>query len=277
MKHALWGLYGHPYLALDALIDTHAFEALDREITLGLTAVDTEGTGATLKHMGVVAPWVMGDGYRDAMHAIEAMSDDAYADFLSLAEPPIAVTPGAPRPAFGDETERPLTLRQQMLLSLRHGVYFPWKVCYHFLANHLWDDKHSGEGKAFDDAARVHFPRTVAFIESLPFVEVGRAVLFGLNANDHAPLHRDTEPGDALEVAQSISFAPRAGKRFYLQNRPDDAPVVVNARAYWFNDMDYHGVLADPFFRYSIRVDGVFEASFAREVERMARRTRSAP
>ena len=33
-------------------------------------------------------------------------------------------------------------------------------------------------------------------------------------------------------------------------------------RAYWFNDHDYHGVLPDPFFRYSIRVDGVFTREF---------------
>ena len=36
----------------------------------------------------------------------------------------------------------------------------------------------------------------------------------------------------------------------------------MDARAYWFNDMDYHGVLADPFFRYSVRVDGVFAPGF---------------
>ena len=32
-----------------------------------------------------------------------------------------------------------------------------------------------------------------------------------------------------------------------------------------------HGVLADPFFRYSIRVDGVFERDFVRALERAAR------
>ena len=36
----------------------------------------------------------------------------------------------------------------------------------------------------------------------------------------------------------------------------------VTGRVYWFNDFDYHGVDADPFFRYSIRVDGVFRPDF---------------
>jgi Rieske 2Fe-2S family protein len=31
--------------------------------------------------------------------------------------------------------------------------------------------------------------------------------------------------------------------------------------------MDYHGVLPDPYFRYSIRIDGVFDPTFLRELE----------
>jgi Rieske 2Fe-2S family protein len=32
--------------------------------------------------------------------------------------------------------------------------------------------------------------------------------------------------------------------------------------------MDYHGVMADPFFRYSLRIDGVFDPAFVRELSR---------
>jgi hypothetical protein len=273
MKRGLWGVCGRPYLDLDGLLDLSPLDALDREITLGLARVDTEYTGGTLKWMGVAAPWVMADGYRDAMHAVEAMTDKEFDDFVNLADDPSAVDRSQRASlTFGDETDHPFSRAQQRLLALRHGVYFPWKVCYHFLHNDRWEDKHSGEGKDFTDEARAVFPETVAFLASLPFVEIGRAVLFGLEPNDHATLHRDTEPGRSLQVAQSISLAPRPGKRFYLQNHPDDAPTVVSSRAYWFNDMDYHGVLPDPFFRYSLRVDGVFEPDFARALERHARR-----
>jgi len=273
MKRGLWGLSGRPYLDLEPLLDLSVFDALDREITLGLARVTTEYTGGSLKWMGVAAPWVMADGYRDAMHAIAAMTDAELADFVNLGDDPSAVDlTRRAELTFGDETDRPFSAAQQRLLELRHGVYFPWKVCYHFLHNDRWEDKHSGEDKDFTDEARTVFPQTVAFLESLPFTEIGRAVLFGLQPNDHATLHRDTEPGRSLQVAQSMSFAPRPGKRFYLQNHPDDAPTVVQSRAYWFNDMDYHGVLADPFFRYSVRVDGVFDPAFARALERHARR-----
>lgn len=264
------GLFGRPFIDLGDLLDDAALTEMDREITRGLVRVTPSYTGGSLKWMGVVAPWQMEDGYLDLMHVVEQMSRDELAELAALGDTPVDLD-GGPAVAFGDETDHPLTLAQMRWLSLRHGVYFPWKVCYHLLENDQWDDKHSGAGKDFSDEARSLFSATIARIESLPFREIGRVVIFGLEPNDHAPLHRDTEPARALSVAQSISIDPRGDKRFYLNNAEGDEPLVVDARVYWFNDMDYHGVLADPFFRYSLRVDGVFERDFVRALERAAR------
>ncbi|MDB4936568.1 MAG: Phenylpropionate dioxygenase, partial [Labilithrix sp.] len=278
----LAGIFGKPYADLSELVDTSSFDDLHREITRGLAVVETSYTGGTLKWMGVTAPWVEKDPYRDAMHAIRAMSPDEIAELVALGDGP-DLDPRDPDLTFGDETDRPFTRAQMQLLEHRYGVYFPWKVCYHLLENDRWEDKHSGEGKDFSDEAREVFPKTVAFVESLPFVEIGRVVIFGLLANDHAPAHRDSEPGKALAVAQSISFEPSrraAGaadrhKRFYVA-APDGADrsseVLVDAPIYWFNDMDWHGVHADPWFRYSVRVDGVFEADFLEQIRRQMRR-----
>jgi hypothetical protein len=54
----------------------------------------------------------------------------------------------------------------------------------------------------------------------------------------------------------------RADKRLFLWDEAAQEKVAVAGRAYWFHDGDYHGVEADPFFRYSIRVDGVFRRDF---------------
>jgi hypothetical protein len=216
---------------------------------------------------------VHGDDYRDLMHAIEAFSANEFGEFVSLADDPHAFDVERRRDyRFGDETDHPLNKAQMRYLAYRHGVYFPWKVCYHLLENDRWDDKHSGAGKAFGDEALEVFARTIEVIRSLPFREIGRAVIFGLEPNDHAPLHRDSEPGKSLTIAQSITIDPRGNKRFFLCNAEADEPLVVDSRVYWFNDMDYHGVLADPFFRYSIRIDGQFVPSFLRDLERGARR-----
>lgn len=265
----LCGLFGHPYLNLEPHFDLSVLPRIDREITLGLSRVEPSYTGGTLKWMGVVAPWQRNDIYTDAMHAVEAMTLEEWTDFVSLAEDPSAFDPAKWREyKFGDETDHPFTRAQMELLKLRHGVYFPWKVCYHLLENDRWDDKHSGEGKSFSEEAREVFPQTVAFIESLPFEEIGRVVLFGLEANDHAPYHRDSEPGRSEAIAQSISFCPRGNKRFALRTSADGEPLVIASRMYWFNDMDWHGVEADPYFRYSIRVDGRFDPAFLRSIGR---------
>jgi Rieske 2Fe-2S family protein len=267
------GVFGHPYVDLGHLLRAADLAEIDREVTRGLLEVEARYTGGSLKWMGVVAPWQMDDGYLDLMDAIRAMSRDEYEAFVALGDDPQAVL-AADRGTivFGDETEHLLTRAQERWLSLRHGVYFPWKVCYHLLENDKWEDKHSGAGKDFGEEAKERFPKTIEHLRSLPFEEIGRVVVFGLEPNDHAPLHRDTEPGRALSVAQSINIDPRGTKRFYLQNAEDAEPLVVEANVYWFNDMDYHGVLPDPCFRYSIRVDGVFERAFLRDLERRARR-----
>jgi Rieske 2Fe-2S family protein len=261
----LFGIFGHPYADLSGLVDTSCFPELDEEIVCGLPLVEPSYTGGSLKWMGVTAPWVEDDGYVDYMQVIERFSPEELARFVSYGEPPEGFDAHR-KYRFGDETEHPLSFRQMLYLKYRYGVYFPWKVCYHLLENHAWEDKHSGEGKDFTEEARRIFPKTVAFVESLPFTEIGRCVLFGIEANDHAPAHRDSEPGKALSVAQSISFDPRGDKGFYLVDPKNEARTVVESRIYWFNDMDYHGVEPRPYFRYSIRVDGRFEADFVRAV-----------
>ncbi len=270
----LVGLFGAPYADLSALIDTSCFPTLDDELSYALARLEPScnGTGGSLKWMGVVAPWVHDDPYLDYGHVLEGLSRDELARFVSLGDDPASVDLDGPR-RFGDETDHPLNRRQMLYLKYRHGVYFPWAVCYHLLSDDRWEDKHSGAGKDFEPEALREMPRTVEFVKSLPFREIGRCVLFGLEAGQHAPAHRDSEPGVAPSVAQSISFAPRKGKRFYLADPKGAQRTVVETPIYWFNDMDYHGVEADPYFRYSIRVDGVFEPSFARDVERVTRRS----
>lgn len=278
------GIFGQPYLDLSEHIDTSCFPELHREITLALTEAEPHATGGTLKWMGVTAPWVTEeDGYPDAMHVLRAMSEADFTDFLSLADYDAAHLD--PRPearagyVFGDETDHPFSRAQEIFLETRFGVYFPWKTCVHLLEDHGWDDKHSGDGKDFTDEAKRLFPKTLAFLKTLPMIEMGRVVLFGLNANDHAPMHRDSEPGKTLALAQSISFEPakavsRRSKGFTLATPDGKERREVDAPIYWFNDMDWHGVEARPWFRYSLRVDGRYDPAFLERLRRSATRRR---
>lgn len=263
----LVGIWGYPFLDLDGYIDPAQVAALHDEICLGLARVETTRTGATLKQMGIVPPEVAQDPYLDAMAVIARLSRDDYARFLALGDDP-ALSLDGPRPAFGDETDHPFTPAQQRLLDYRHGVYFPWKTVFHFVENQRWEDKNQGGGKGFTEAARLHFPKTVARLASLPFREIGRALLFGVHPNDHAPVHRDTTPAPDGQVAHCITLCPEEEKRFFLLSPDRSRRVQPRSRAYWFNDMDWHGVEPAPRFQYSIRVDGVFEEGFLERLRR---------
>jgi Rieske 2Fe-2S family protein len=268
----LWGVFGQPFLDLEPHVDLGLLSELDDEICAGLAEVEVGYTGGSLKWMEVAAPWVLDDPYEDLGWVIERMTREEREKLVSLADDPSLF--GADKLMqyqFGDETEHPLSRKQARWLEYRFGVYFPWKVVFHLLENFSWDDNQNGRGKEWNPEALRHFPKTVAFVKSLPFTEIGRCVLFGLSPNDHATVHRDSEPGSSVSVAQCINVCPRGDKRFFLVDPEGEQQTFVTPRVYWFNDMDYHGVEADPWFRYSIRVDGKLDPAFVNKLSREAR------
>lgn len=262
-------IFGRPFVDLEPHLDLEALAALDDEISLGLTEVAVGYTGGSHKRMGIVPPSLANDPYADYGQVIAGMDRSEFARFVALSD-----TPGAydldrrGQYEFGEERPSPLNRRQMLYLEYRHGVYFPWKVYYELVPNLTWEARAADDGKAFTDEARRVFPRTVAFIERLPFARVGRCNLLGLQSNDHGTIHRDGEDED--EVGHFITLCPRADKRLFLWDEDEGRSLPVAGRAYWFDDRNYHGVAPDPFFRYSIRVDGVFEPQFLAQLQREA-------
>jgi hypothetical protein len=135
------------------------------------------------------------------------------------------------------------------------------------IPNRWWDEKSSPAGKRFTRLARTFFPKTIAFVERLPFQSIGRCNIMGLTAGDHGTVHRDGVPEEKPRVDHFITFCPAPNKRLYLWDEEEQRKVPVTGRAYWFNDSDWHGVEADPFFRYSIRVDGTFAPELLAKLE----------
>jgi hypothetical protein len=260
-------LLGRPYVDLEPYVDLDALAALDDEICAGLACVPTDYTGGSHRSMGIVPPSAADDAGGDYGEAIAAMSRAELADFLALSDTPEAFDlDRRDEYEFGEEREHPLSRRQMRYLEYRHGVYFPWKVFYELMPNLRWEERARADGKAFTDEARRVFPRTVAFIERLPLAHVGRCNILGLQSHDHGTVHRDGE--DESKVGHFITLCPRGDKRLFLWDEEHRARVPVRGRAYWFDDRNYHGVAADPYFRYSIRVDGVFRPDFLAALER---------
>ncbi len=260
------GIFGRAFVDLEPYVDLDELRALDDEISLGLTEVPVGYTGGSHKWMGIVPPSAEDDPYADYGQVIAGMSRAEFSRFVALSDTPEAFDPDRRAEyEFGEERPWPLSRRQMLYLEYRHGVYFPWKVYCELCPNLVWEDRAKATGKSFTDEARRVFPRTVSFVESLPFAHIGRCNLLGLQSNDHGTIHRDGE--DETEVGHFITLCPRGDKRLFLWDEAGRRALPVPGRAYWFDDRNYHGVAADPFFRYSIRVDGVFRPDFLARLE----------
>lgn len=263
------GIGGRPFVDFSDLVDDATLARIDREITSGLAQLDVAYTGGSHRSMGIVPPEYLDSCGIDYREVIEAMDDEAYETFVSLADDPDELDEEAVEERdFGEERSLSLSRRQMRLLEYRYGVYFPWKVFYELLPVHYWDEKSSGAGKTFTREARTFFPETIAFLKSLPFREIGRALLLGLSPNDHGTVHRDADPAEKKTVDHFLTLSPRGDKRLFLWDHAEKRQVPVTGKLYWFNDSDYHGVSADPFFRYSLRVDGVFRDDFLAQIDR---------
>lgn len=266
------GVFGRPYVDLEPYLQPGALaalDALDEEISLGLAEVPVDYTGGSHRSMEIMPASRTAEAHVDYGEVVAKMTSDAYATFRSLANEPGAFPDQAARErtSFGEEREHPLSRRQMLWLEYRFGVYFPWKVYLEMIPNRRWEDKSDADGKDFTRLARTFFPKTIAFVKSLPFAHIGRCNLMGLASNDHGTVHRDGEPEQKRRVDHFVTFCPRGDKRLFLWDEDAQRKIEVRGRAYWFNDSDYHGVEADPFFRYSIRVDGVFRPELLARLE----------
>ncbi len=234
---------------------------------LGLAQVPVDYTGGSHRSMGIMPPSRTGEAGVDYGEVIASLSPGAYATFRSLADDPRSM-PDVPAGAtFGEERDHPLSRRQMLWLEYRHHVYVPWKVYFEMIPNQWWDDKSSPEGKAFTRLARTFFPKTVAFVQALPFEHIGRCNIYGLAGGDHGTVHRDGIPEEKRTVDHFVTLCPNGDKRLFLWDEEEKRKVHVTSRAYWFNDSDWHGVEADPFFRYSIRIDGKLDPAFLAKLE----------
>lgn len=265
------GVLGRPFLDLEPLLDLEGLDVVHEEVCLALAEVPVDFTGGSHRSMGIMPASRTAEAHVDYGEVVASLDAAAYATFRSLADDP-ATLPSRPEAGtFGEERAHPLSRRQMLWLQYRHGVYFPWKVYVEMIPNRYWDEKSDATGKDFTRHAKTFFPRTIDFVRRLPFQAIGRCNIMGLLPNDHGTVHRDGDPREKPDVDHFITLCPTSNKRLFLWDEEARAEHEVRGRAYWFDDSDWHGVKADPWFRYSIRVDGVFEPEFLERVKRAAR------
>jgi hypothetical protein len=269
---SLVGLYGKPFLVLDdALaelgITTAHILSLHREMATAYASLPVDYTGGSHRSMAIMPPSRSADAHIDYGEALAALNDQQWLDFVALADDPSDYD-DVSRTDVGEERQAPLSRRQMWWLKVHCGVYFPWQGYLELMPNRHWADKSDGQGKQFTRLAKQHLPRTLELVARLPFTHIGRCNVMGLDAHHHGTLHRDGHPHEQEAADEFITLYPSPlRKRLYLWDEPAQHSVEVQGgAAIWFNDFDYHGVHADPHFRYSMRIDGVFTDAFRRRL-----------
>ena len=273
---SLLGIFGRPFVDLSPLLDLSGLADVHEEICLALAKMPVDYTGGSHRSMGIMPKGREAEALADYGEVIRAMTDAEWETFRGLSDTEVP-TDARASGEFGEERDHPLSRRQMLWLKIRFGVYFPWKAYVELIPNRTWKEKSDAVGKDFTARAKTFFPKTIAFIRSLPFSQIGRANIMGLEANDHGTLHRDGEPADQTAPDHFITLCPANDKRLYVWAEDTQQKTFVAGRAVWFNDFDFHGVDAEPHFRYSLRVDGVFQPDFLARVERACQLTDARP
>lgn len=266
------GVHGHaePYLNLEPFFDLSGFAAINEEICYGLPHFAVSYTGGSHKSMGIVPPSLKNDPYIDYGQVIQKFTPEEFERFMTLSDSDEGLDyEDRGRFTFYEEGEVSMSRRQFLYLKYRYGVYFPWKVFLELVEGNVgWEDKCTNEGNFFPEIEHA-FPLTVKFIRSLPFTSIGRCNLLGIEANDHGTVHRDNyDKVDDPPLNDFITLSPAGDKNLYLWNEAKREKLIVPGRLYTFNDMNFHGVEAAPYFRYSIRVDGIFTDEFRAKISK---------
>ncbi len=137
------------------------------------------------------------------------------------------------------------------------GAIIPWYFALYLKRGDFFK-KTSDVGSTLTDEAK-HFPNVMRYIDSLPFKSVGRVLLFTTYPNAGVVMHRDSTMTQHSDHNINLFFSAGGRPSFVWDEiKKEKVYLDPSARSYFFNNRDYHGVDAEPVFRYTVRVDGTF-------------------
>jgi hypothetical protein len=136
------------------------------------------------------------------------------------------------------------------------GSVIPWFfACY--LKKNDFSKKTKDLGGWTDNAK--YFPKVVEYLDTLPFKEIGRVLFFTTYPNAGVAIHRDSVVAEHKDHNINLFFDGGWRPSFIWDEKTKEKKYLEkDARSYFFNNRDYHGVEAEPIFRYTLRVDGTF-------------------
>jgi hypothetical protein len=113
--------------------------------------------------------------------------------------------------------------------------------------------------------AAKEFSCVFRFIDTLPFKALGRVLIIFDDSGLEVPAHRDH-----LETSvchDFIWFRTNLRKPFYMYNQLTQEKLYVDSYSAWFDTVNqFHGSDAAIGLTFSIRVDGIFEDEFRKQI-----------
>ena len=141
----------------------------------------------------------------------------------------------------------------------------PWFFGLYLKHNAFFEkDKTSPE---WTPEAQKYFPKIIDYIETLPFKTIGRVLFFTTFPGQRVPVHRDAHVEPHRDHNMNLFF--KAGRKSFIWDPINKEKIYLDpdAKSYFFNNRDFHGVDPEPGFRYTLRVDGQFTDDVCRRLE----------
>lgn len=149
-------------------------------------------------------------------------------------------------------------MQRRKYLFFKKEISLPWFFVLDLKPNMF--DTRSKDCHPWNENSQ-KFPYLKSCVEKMPFLEIGRVVIYGSWPGAKVPCHRDEPP--KKDFAHHINFNPGGYRPVYLYDsiNNDMHYLPKEYKFYAYNTTDYHGVDALPYFSYTIRVDGVYDQS----------------
>lgn len=146
------------------------------------------------------------------------------------------------------------------------GAIIPWFFVVYLKLNNF-ATKTNDQNATWTNSAK-HFPNLVKYIETLPFESVGRVLFFTTYPNAPIATHRDSIVKEHKDHNINLFFSGGDRKSYVFDPKTNERIYLPpGSRSYYFNNRDFHGVDPEPKFRYTLRVDGTFNAELREKLK----------
>ncbi len=125
-------------------------------------------------------------------------------------------------------------------------------------------DKNIAE-KNFNTKNFVLFESLVKFVYDLPFVQIGRIIIF-YNDTLPTPIHADGYK-QAHHHNEFLWLRTNKAKQFFIYDEKLKQKHYVEGYSAFFNEQSYHGSEPSTEMNFSVRVDGFFTNEFRKQLQ----------